>query len=223
MLGPCCSILLPTTAPAPRQVGGKLALLYPCLLSQNSHCSAHSPTQTQGSHRDQHFFRSIWRKACKRFPAYLRKAATAFTASTTTSSTGQSTVFIRTSMASRHMPRFVNNVISTGCLRRGNRISKNNIVRVSNSIILPLSDQMDSWAVWFQPCFSVFRASCSQGCSLKFEQVEGLLQRVNFSRSGAPLWWKKPRSLDNSVSVPANSDMKSTWKTGSAKHRDLST
>lgn len=51
---------------------------------------------------------------------------------------------------------------------------------------------MGSWTAWFQPCFSVFRASCSQGGSLKLEQVEGLLQRVNFSRSGALLWWKKP-------------------------------
>lgn len=94
-------------------------------------------------------------------------------------------------MASIHTPRFVNNLISTGCLWRGNS-NQGAYCQLSNCSAFFSFHQTDSWAVWFQPCFSAFRASCSQGGSLRLEQVEGLLQRVNFSRSGALLWWKKP-------------------------------
>lgn len=113
-----------------RWVGSWLCCTHACL-SHKSHCRAHSPTQPQGNCKAQDGInRCSWRKACKYIPAYLRKAATAFTASTATSSTGQFIVSIKTSIASIHTPRLVNNLISTGCLWRGNKVSKKNVVRV---------------------------------------------------------------------------------------------
>lgn len=134
-LDPCCSDFaawhsFTALAAFLRWVGSWLCCTHACF-SHQSHCRARSPTQPQGNCKAQDGInRSIWRKVCKYILAYLRKTATAFTASTATSSTGQLTVSIKTSMASIHTLRLVNNVISTGCLWRGNKVSKKNVVRV---------------------------------------------------------------------------------------------